>query len=178
MLREIDPRTAIIARSELGCPAERHNEVTGDHAGHRPIIPRGPSWFGEGDTCLFDHNTGDRPPGDLCCGPLKEGREEDVLQRILRHLEGHPNVRGEALHENPLLLERILQDRLCGLQVPIAIPRPRWPPNPTSLSPSPPASGPTPPWYPRSPQGSGLPSRYEVRMPRRKPPPAGCSGET
>ena len=39
------------------------------------------------------------------------------MQHILHHLEGHPNVRGDALHKDPLLLERLLQARVCSLWV-------------------------------------------------------------
>ena len=82
--------------------------VPSDHVGRRPIRPRGPSLFGEVNPGLFDKNTGDRPPRDLCCGPLEEGRVEDVPQRILHNLEGHPNVQGDVLHEGPLLLKGLL----------------------------------------------------------------------
>ena len=57
-------------------------------------------------------------PGDLFCGPLKGYREEYVLHCILYHLEGHPHVRGDALHKGPLLMERLLQAWVCGLRVP------------------------------------------------------------
>ena len=40
------------------------------------------------------------------------------MSRILYHLKGHPYVRGDALHEDPLLLEGILQAHLRGLRVP------------------------------------------------------------
>ena len=68
----------MIDRPELGRPTKRRDKVPGDHAGRRPIRPRGPSWVGEGNPGLFDQKTGDRPPGDICSGPLKEGHEEDV----------------------------------------------------------------------------------------------------
>ena len=50
--------------------------------------------------------------------------------------------------------------------------------NPTRLPPSPPDSGPAPPWSPWIPKGSGCPSLYEVYRPRRRPPSAGSYGET
>ena len=50
--------------------------------------------------------------------PLKEVREEDLPHHILHHLEGHPNVWVDALQKVPLLLEGLLQDRVCGLRVP------------------------------------------------------------
>ena len=94
----------MVARPELGRPVERPNEVLCDHAGHRSIFPCGPSWVRESDISLFDWQTGDRPLGDLCRGPLKEGREEDIPQHVLYHLEGHPYVQGDALHKGPLLM--------------------------------------------------------------------------
>ena len=92
--------------------------MPGDHAGNRPIIPHCPSWVGEDNPGLFECQTGDRPPRDLCHGPLKERREEYFLQHTLHHLEGHPTIRGDALHKRPLLLEGLLQDRVCSLRMP------------------------------------------------------------
>ena len=107
----------MIVRPEFGRFAERHGKVPGDHAGRCPIRPRGPSWVWEGNLDLFDRQTSDRPPGYLCCAHLKEGREEDVLQRIFHHLEGHTNVLGDAFHKGPLLMEELLQAYVCSLRV-------------------------------------------------------------
>ena len=76
----------------------------------------------EGDTSLLDRQTGYHPPGDLSHVPLKEGWEKGVLQIILYRLKFHPYVRGDALHEVPLLLEGFLHSRVCGLQVPMLHP--------------------------------------------------------
>ena len=114
----------MIARPEFGRPVERLNEVPRDHAGHRPVCPCGPSLVGEGDPGMFDRHTADRPPRDMRRGPLKESWEEDVLQRILYFLKGHPNVRGDVLHKVPLLLEVLLQAHICCLQVPARHPVP------------------------------------------------------
>ena len=92
----------MVARPEFGCPAERHYEVPRDHAGCRPVCPCGTSWVRDGNPGLFDRHTGDLPPGDLRRGPLKEGREEDILQHILYPLKIHPYVRGDAFYEGPL----------------------------------------------------------------------------
>ena len=108
----------MISRPELGRPLDCLDKVPRDHTGRRPISPCGLSWVWEGNPCLFDRQTGDHPPRDLCRGPLKEGREEYIPQHILHHLEGHPYIRGDALHEGPLLLEGLLQARVCGLWVP------------------------------------------------------------
>ena len=72
----------MVARSGLGSPAERRDEVPCDHAGRRPIRPYSPSWVVEGDPGLFDWQTSDCPTGDLSRVLLKEVREEDVPQRI------------------------------------------------------------------------------------------------
>ena len=99
----------MIAQPEFGRPVERRDEVTCDHSGCHPILPHGPSWVGKGNPSLFYRQTGDRPLMNLYHGSLKEVQEEDVLQRIFYHLEGYPCVRGDALHEGPLLLEGLLQ---------------------------------------------------------------------
>ena len=106
----------MITRPEVSRPAESCDEVPGDHAGIRQIHPRGLSWVREGNPRLFERQTGDCPPEDLFRGPLKEGREEDVPQRILHH-QGHTNVRGGALQKGPLPLEGLLQVRIWGLRV-------------------------------------------------------------
>ena len=67
---------------------------------------------------LFDRQPGDRPPGDLRCGPLEEVQEDGVPQLILYLLKGHSYVSGDTLHECPLLMEEILKTRVCGLWVP------------------------------------------------------------
>ena len=98
----------MVTRPEFGRPAERRNKVPRDHAVRRLILTCGPSCVREGDPGLFDHHPGDRPPRDLCHGPLKEVQEEDIPQRILYQLEVHPYVPGDALHKFPLLLEGLL----------------------------------------------------------------------
>ena len=108
----------MIAQPELVRTSERRNEVPHNHTGRRPIRPHGPGWVGEGNPGLFYRQTSDIHPGDLCRGPLKEGPEEDIPQRILHHLEVYPYVRGDVLHEGPLLLEGLLQSHVCGLRVP------------------------------------------------------------
>ena len=94
----------MISRPELSRPAELRNKVTSNHAGRRPISPLGP----EGDSGLFDQQTGDRSPKDLSRGPQEKGREEDYPHRILYPLEIHPYIRVDALHKGPLLLEGLL----------------------------------------------------------------------
>ena len=51
-----------------------------DHTGRRPIRPCVLSWVGEGDPGLFDRQTGDFPPGDLLCGPLKVAFVKSMLR--------------------------------------------------------------------------------------------------
>ena len=53
----------------------------------------------------------------MCRVTLKKGREEYVLQHILYHLEGHTNVRGDALHEGPLLIKGLMHALICGMWV-------------------------------------------------------------
>ena len=118
LLPTLPHQEEMVARPEFGRPAERRDEVPRDHAGRCPIRPRGLCWVREDDTSLFDRQTGDRPPGDLGRGPLKEGREEDLPQLIFYHLEFYPYVQGGALHKGPLLLEGLLQSCVCGLWVP------------------------------------------------------------
>ena len=113
----------MISQPELGRPVERREEVPSDHVGHRPIRLYSPSRVRKGNLGLFDQKPRDLPPRDLCHGPLKEGQEEDVPQCVLHYLEVHPNVRGDVLHEVPLLVGGLLQARVCGLQVPTRHPR-------------------------------------------------------
>ena len=106
----------MVSRPEFGRPAERHNGVSCYDIRRRPFHSRYQSWVGEGDPSLFDWQTGDQPHGDLRCVPLKERQEEGVPQLILYRLKSHSDAQGNALHKVPLLLEGLLQARICGLQ--------------------------------------------------------------
>ena len=103
ILPPLSHKEGVVARPEFGRPVERRNEVPRDHAGCRPISPHSPSWVREGNTGLFDRQTGNCSPGDLFHGPLKELWEEDVPHHIRYPLEGNPYVRGNVLYEGPLL---------------------------------------------------------------------------
>ena len=107
----------MVSRPELRHPAERCKEVSCYDAGRRPVFSRSLGRVGESHPSMFDRQTGDRPPSDLRHGPLKEGREKFVPQLILHRLKFHPYARGDALQEGPLLLEGLLQDRVCGMRV-------------------------------------------------------------
>ena len=71
----------------------------------------------ESNPRLLDWKTSDCSPGDLGYGPLKEVREECVVQRVLYGLECCPYLWGDALHKIPLLLEVLLQSYVGGLHV-------------------------------------------------------------
>ena len=62
------------------------------------------SRFWESNLILLDCHTGDRSPGYLRCGPLKEVREEHVAQRVLHGMELPSYVWGDTLHKIPLLM--------------------------------------------------------------------------
>ena len=66
---------------------------------------------------MFDCHTGDRSSRDMRCGPLKEGRQERVAQRVLFGIERCRYVRGDTLHKIPLLLEVLLWVRVGSLRV-------------------------------------------------------------
>ena len=108
----------MIAQPEFGRPMKIRDAVPLDHSGSHPIRPRGPSWVVEGNPVLFGQQTGDHPTGDLCRGPLEEGREEGVPHRILHNLVGHLYFYGDVLYKGPLLMEGLLQACKCGLRVP------------------------------------------------------------
>ena len=92
----------------INCPAERYNEVYCDNTGCHTVGSDGLSRVWDSNTSPFDWKIGDRSPGDLGCGPPKEGWEELLLKHVLYGLEGLPNVQGNALHKRTLLLEGLL----------------------------------------------------------------------
>ena len=98
------------------------DEVSCDKTGHRPVGSDGLNRVWEINTSLLDGQTGDRPPRDLGCVPLKEGREERLLQHILHRLEHNLYVRGDAPQKIPLLLEGLLQSHIGGQWVLVRYP--------------------------------------------------------
>ena len=118
LLPTLPKQVGIVYRPEFRRPVELCNEVSSYDAVCRPVCHLCLSWVGEVYTSLFDRQTGDCPPKDLGLVSLIEGWEKCVLQLILYRLNFHPFLRGDALHECPLLLEELLQASVCGLQVP------------------------------------------------------------
>ena len=88
-----------------------------DSIGRRPIGSSGLSRVWESNNSLLNWQTGDHSPGYLGCAPLKEGREECFLQRVLHRMERRYYVQVYAMHKIPTVLKRILQSCIGGLQV-------------------------------------------------------------
>ena len=84
---------------ELSRPAELCDEVSCFDTGRHLVRSGGLSRVGEGNPYLFGLQTGDRRPGGLVHGPLKEGRKEGVPQLILHRLKCPPYTQGDALQK-------------------------------------------------------------------------------
>ena len=107
----------MISLQKLSRTVERCEGVCYDDTGRRPVGSRGPSRVWEINPSLFYWHTGERSPGYLLYGPLKEVKEKRVAQHILYGLERRPYFQGDGLHKIPLLLEGLLQARIGGLWV-------------------------------------------------------------
>ena len=107
----------MILWTKLSHPVERCNEVSCDDTGRRPVGSVGFSRVWKSNTILIGWNNGDLYPRYLVCVPLKEGREERIVQHVIHGLEHRPYVWGGALHEIPILMEGLFQARIGGLHV-------------------------------------------------------------
>ena len=117
LIHALSHQEGMISQPKLSHTAEICTEVSCDETESLPVGPSGLIRLGDSYPRPIDWQASDRSHRNLECDPLEEGQEERIAQPIFYGMERCTYVQGDVLHKSLLLLEGILQARVCGMRV-------------------------------------------------------------